>query len=395
MNRVVINLEALSHNLAAVGELMREHGATWTVVVKSLCGHQQTIEALQLLGIRSIADSRLGTLAVTREVAHELETWYLRPPHLSAAPEVVRLAHVSMNSELDVIRALSEAAVEQDRVHRVVIMIELGDLREGLLPQELADFYETVFELPNIEVPGLGAYVGVQNGIGPNTDQLSQLLLYRELLELKYDRPLPLISAGTTDLLPLLMDGKLPRGINHFRIGEACFLGTAPPSGEVLPGFRGDVVRVEAEIAEIKEKSLVPAGETGGITPFEHTAAEPDGDLPPGQRGYRALVTIGQLDTDIFGLTPTRTGHQIAGASSDISVVNLGEGNGYRVGETIAFEPSYEAFVRLMGSSYIEKAVRPSLDEFAKALPERWKTPVPPTVEGLPPGAAPQTASST
>jgi predicted amino acid racemase len=214
-------------------------------------------------------------------------------------------------------------------------------------------------------------------------DQLSQLLLYRELLELKFDHRLPLISAGSTELLPPMIDGKLPRRVNHFRIGEACFLGTDPVSGEVLPGFRDDVVRVETEIAEIKEKSLVPIGETGGITPFEHTAAEPDDDLPPGQRGYRALVTIGQLDTDVFGLTPVRSGHQIAGASSDISVVNLGEENGYRVGETIKFKPSYEAFVRLMASSYVHKAVQPSLDEFARTLPERWKTPVPPMIEAI------------
>ncbi len=382
MNRVVIDLNALRHNLSVIGELMKQHGASWSVVTKSLCGHEDTIRALHFLGARSIADSRLDNLETAQRTAPELEKWYLRLPHLSAVETVVALADVSLNSEMEIIRALSQEAARQDKVHRVIIMIELGDLREGILPATLVKFYEDVFNLPNIEVPGLGAQVGCLAGAVPNVDQVSQLLLYRELLELKFNQKLPLISAGSSNFLPLLIERRLPRGVNHFRIGEALFLGSDLVNGGVLPDFRDDVICLEAEIAEIKEKSLVPLAETGSITPFEHTTMTSEEPKAPGQRGFRALIPVGQLDTDVAGLTPLNSQYEIAGASSDITVVNLGDkSDGLRIGDMIKFKSNYSAFVRLMNDPYLPKVVNPPLEEFMNDLPEQWKTEVPPAME--------------
>jgi predicted amino acid racemase len=213
---------------------------------------------------------------------------------------------------------------------------------------------------------------------------MAQLLLYRELLELKFHRKLPLVSAGSSILLSLLRERSLPRGINHFRIGEALFLGTDLVSGGVLEGLRDDVVAVHGEIAEIKEKNLVATGETGGHTPFE-PLDDNAGDDPRvrGQRGYRALITIGQIDTDVAGLTPLEEGYHIAGASSDITVVNLGENpHGLRVGDTIRFRPDYSAFVRLMNDPYIPKELTPDLTTFRREFAgEEWDVEVPPSLE--------------
>jgi len=385
MNRVVIDLNALRHNMHVIGGLMEQQQANWSVVTKSLCGHRDTIRALHFLGARSIADSRIGNLRQASDAAPELEKWYLRLPHLSAVPEVVAHADVSLNSEMEIIEALGREAVRQDRPHHIVIMIELGDLREGILPGSLVKFYEAVFDVPGIEVLGIGAQVGCLAGAVPNVDQVSQLLLYRELLELKFQRRLPIISAGSSNFLPLVLEGKIPRGVNHYRIGEALFLGTDLVSGGTIPGFRDDVVTLEAEIAEVKEKSLIPTGEVGATTPFDSLSPiADDHPMSPGQRGYRALVPLGQLDTDVAGLTTLNQQFQIAGASSDITVVNLGdEPAGLRVGDTITFRPNYSAFVRLMSAPYLEKTVQPPLEEFKQALPEHWKTSVPPALGEL------------
>ena len=57
--------------------------------------------------------------------------------------------------------------------------------------------------------------------------------------------------------------------------------------------------------------------------------------------------------------------YSIAGSSSDITVVNIGdERDGLHVGDTIQFRPNYAAFVRLMNGRYIDKVVRPSIDSF-------------------------------
>jgi len=369
MNRVTIHLEALRQNLETVNGWMREHGSTWTLVTKVPCGHRETLRALRMCGVRSVGDSRLENLRALETIAPELQTWYLRIPDLSSIESVVRLSSVSLNSEISVIHALDEEARRHDKVHGIIIMIELGDLREGILPGSLIKFYRQIFELPNIRVLGIGSNLGCLAGAVPTIDQFMQLVLYRELLELKFEHRLELISAGSSVSLPMVLEKQLPRAINHFRIGEAIFLGSNLIAGGTIPGLRDDVVMLEAEIAEIKEKGLVPLGETAAITPFQSEAEE---DTTPGQRGYRALISIGQLDTDIYGLTPVNPHYQIAGASSDITVINLGEdADGLKVGDTILFRPNYSALLRLMSGRYLEKAVTPSLEDFSQLLSDQ------------------------
>lgn len=356
MNRITIDLDALEHNLRVIRGWVNGHGGTLTVVVKALCGHRDTLEALRDLGVDSMSDSRLDNLEAIKQVAPGVETWYLRPPHSSALDDIVRLSDVSLNTELEIIKELDEEARRQNTVHRVVVMIELGDLREGILPGRLLQTYRQVFELPNVRVIGVGATLGGIGGGIPSVDQLMQLVLYRELLELKFERKLPLISAGSSSSLPLLVDGSLPRQINHFRVGESVFLGTNLIQGGILEGLRGDAIRLEAEIVEIKEKGMVPLGETTDIAPFQPVEEPEESD--PGQRGYRAIVTVGQVDTDIAGLVPVEDDYRIAGASSDLTVVNVGEEkNGLAVGDTIGFRAGYAAFMRLMSNPYTEKAL--------------------------------------
>ncbi|MEA3409870.1 MAG: alanine racemase [Candidatus Eisenbacteria bacterium] len=356
MNRITIDLDALQHNLNVIRDWVGEHGATLTVVTKALCGHRETLKALRELGVDSMSDSRLDNLEIVKEVAPEIETWYLRPPHSSAIDDVVRLSDVSLNTELEIIRELDEEAGRQGVVHRVVIMIELGDLREGILPGKLPQTYKQIFELPNTSVIGIGANLGCLGGVVPSVDQLMQLVLYRELLELKFDRKLELISAGSSSSLSLLVDGSLPKQINHFRVGESLFLGTNLILGGTLEGLRGDAVRLEAEIVEIKEKGMVPLGETAEMTPFQPVEDEEETD--PGQRGYRAIVAVGQVDTDVGGLTPVDEDFRIAGASSDLTVVNVGDRReGMSVGDVIRFRVAYSSFVRLMANPYTDKVL--------------------------------------
>ena len=362
MSRLTINLEALRHNLSVINDWVVGRGAVWTAVTKVLCGHRETILALQAMGVRSIGDSRLENLEAIERQVPDFEAWYLRCPAKSQLPKLVRHTDVSLNSEIDVITALSREAARQGRRHYIVIMIELGDLREGILPGSLVHFYERVFQLPNIRVLGIGANLGCLAGAVPTVDQFMQLVLYKELLELKFHRRLPIISAGSSVSLPMLIEGEVPKGINHFRIGESLFLGTDLRNGGELEALRDDVVVVEAEIVEIKEKGLTPLGETSNAAaPFDKMQE----DLSVGQRGYRAIVNIGHLDTDMHGLTSADPRRHIAGASSDVSVINIGDdAQGLKVGDRIGFRPNYSALLRLMSGHYVEKRVEPPLEEF-------------------------------
>ncbi|MFA7692737.1 MAG: alanine/ornithine racemase family PLP-dependent enzyme [Candidatus Hydrogenedentes bacterium] len=367
MNQLLINYDALLHNYLAIEGLMRQHRSQWTLVTKVLCGNRQVLKALAAMGMNSVGDSRLSNLKTIQKDVPDVTSWYLRVPSPSAIDQVATLSDVSLNSEITTIQALNDAAGRNQRKHQVVIMIELGDLREGILPGSLINFYKSVFTLPHIEVLGVGANLGCLAGVVPNVDQLMQLVLYRELLELKFNCKLPIISAGTSAALPLLMEGKMPKGINHFRIGEALFLGTNLVQGGTLPSFRNDVFLLDAEIAELKEKSLQPSQETGGIEPF--ATIQNTGDNQVGQRGYRALVGVGQLDVEISGLTPVNPEYTLAGASSDLTVVNLGDhDDGLKIGDSIQFRLDYAALLRLMNSRYIDKVPLRSVDDFCEEM---------------------------
>jgi predicted amino acid racemase len=381
MNRLRIDLRALQHNIERINGWIDGQGASWTLVTKVLCGHQDTLKSLQLMGVRSMGDSRLENLSSIERIIPNFESWYLRLPHISAISEIVAAADVSLNSELEILRTINAEAGRQGRVHRIIIMIELGDLREGILPGSLVEFYNSVFKLDNVQVLGIGANLGCISGIVPHADQMTQLALYRELLELKFNYPLPMISAGSTIVLPMMLEGQVPRDLNHYRIGEAVFLGTDLLSGGCLPGLRDDAVTVEAEIVEIKEKRLTPLAETSAsIRPFE--AFELEENSAPGQRGYRALVSIGQLDTDVHGLAPVNADYHISGASSDLTVVNVGDDAGpLRIGDTIKFHVNYSALLRIMSSKYMDKVVEPDLAAFAGLAAGQAASEVPPVIE--------------
>lgn len=384
MNRVIFNLDALQHNFRVIDGWMRDHGASWTVVTKVLCGYEDALRALEHMGTYSVGDSRLSNLSAIKRIFSHYEGWYLRVPGPSSIEEVVTMADVSLNSEIETITALNEAAARQNKRHHIIIMIELGDLREGILPGSLTKFYESVFNLSNIEVLGIGANLGCLAGVAPSVDQFMQLILYRELLELKFKHKLPIISAGSSASLPMVLNKQAPRAINHFRIGESLFLGSDLIHGGVLPDLRDDVMLLRAEIAELKEKGLVPPTETAGIGPFSTDVI--NNDVSPGQRGYRALIGVGQLDTDITGLTPVNENHTIAGASSDITVVNLGnDPGGLKVGDTIEFHMNYAALLHLMNCRYIAKSVEPDLDSFRQKTmtPEDGPRPILDIVQGL------------
>lgn len=357
MNRVMVNTSAVVHNYRTVHRWVAQHDAFLTVVSKALCGFQPVIETLLAAGCTSLADSRIANLESLGFAETDVEKWFLRAPTLQEMNDVVRHAQISLNTELSTVKKLHEIARKQGLVHKVLLMIELGDLREGILPGTLVSMYKEVFDLEHIEVIGIGSNLGCLSGTVPNTDQLMQLVLYRELLELKFQRKIPLISAGSSATLPFLLMGQVPRQVNHFRVGESILLGTDLINGGTLPGLRDDGFILEAEVTEVKEKNLVPFGETSEeLHPFPSSGE--GRSHAPGERGYRAVVTVGELDTEITALVPVNPDFTVAGSSSDVTVLNLGPlGATVRVGDTVRFKMGYSALVRLMNNPYTEKVL--------------------------------------
>jgi predicted amino acid racemase len=361
MAHLRINVARILSNIRKLNAHLGRYGKSWTLVTKLLSGHEPTLHRLvndpAVETLHSVADSRLSGLMKVKLLRPDVVTMYLKPPPLRLVRSVVRYADISLNSSLDTIRALNEAAAEAGRRHRVVIMLEMGELREGVVAERIFDFYADVLELKNIQIAGIGTNLGCMHGVEPNYDKLIQLSLYRQLLEARLGVKLELVSGGSSITLPLLGRHKVPAGMNHFRIGEAALLGTTPLTGKRFRDLSTDAFDFVGQVLELERKPSLPEGTIGEGGVGRTETPERDELL------HRVIVDFGTVDVDVDHLTPRDPRLKFAGATSDMAVYTLGADldragrRMYRVGEAVRFKPDYMGAARLMHSKYIEKRV--------------------------------------
>jgi predicted amino acid racemase len=175
MAYLTLHRQKLKENFEFLRGMFEQHGVSWGVVSKLLCGNRKFMAELINLGIHEIHDSRISNLAKIKEIDPKVQTVYIKPVSKRNIPKMVKYADVSLNSELTTIQWISEEAQKQGKIHKIIIMVETGDLREGVMGDHLVDFHAQVFDLPNIEIIGLGTNLNCLNGVMPSTDKLIQL----------------------------------------------------------------------------------------------------------------------------------------------------------------------------------------------------------------------------
>ena len=353
MAYITLNRKKLEHNFRYLDRIFKKNNIKWSVVTKLLCGNKLYIGELLKLNIFQAADSRISNLRTIKSIKPEIETIYIKPPAKHAVSNVVKYADISLNTSISVIKLLSKEAVKQDKIHKIIIMIEMGELREGIMRDDLISFYSEVFELPNIEVIGIGTNLACLYGVLPNNDKLIQLSLYKQLIDATFNKKIPLVSGGASVTIPLIFNRTLPQGINHFRVGETLFLGTDVYHDSTFEKMHNDVFRLFAEIIELIEKPVVPMGEMG--TNVQGESAEVN-EEDYGRTTKRALIDLGLLDIEENQILPLDPDISIVGASSDMIVMDLGDNEkNYKVGDFLEFRMTYLGTVRIMNSKYIEK----------------------------------------
>jgi ornithine racemase len=356
MAEIIVDRRKLKHNFQFLERLFRKHNVHWGVVTKLLCGNPTYLKEIIALGTKELMDSRISNLRAIKRIDPEIRTMYIKPPPRRSIKGVVRYADVSLNSDLETLRLISVEAGKQGKVHEVIIMIEMGELREGVLGETLLDFYREVFTLPHIKIIGLGTNLNCLYGVMPSRDKLIQLSLYRQIIELTFKKKIEFLSGGTSVTIPMLFNNQVPPGVNHFRIGETLYFGADLFTGKTIRGMRDDVISLKAEIIELIEKPLVPEGimaENPSGESFEIKQED------YGKTSWRALLDIGLLDINPDFLIPLDKNMKQAGASSDILVLDLGKNpNKYEVGDFIEFKMKYMGALRLFNSDYVVKRMK-------------------------------------
>lgn len=354
MANLRMNRTALRTNHAELERRMAGHGVEYGIVTKLLCGQPDYLREVLALEPSHVMDARTSNLRAVKEIDPTVRTVYIKPPAPGNATDVVRWADVSFNTELATLEALNREAGRQGVRHGVVVMVEMGDLREGVMRERLVEFVGKALRCEHLELRGLGTNFNCLNGTVPSEDKLWQLSLFRELVELRYGVDLSWVSGGTSVALSMLFAGRVPSAINHFRIGEGLFFGRDLTGGGVFRGMRDDVFELEAEVIEVAEKPSEPSGPFGE-DPFGETH---EAGVTTSDTVRRAILDVGWLDIDPKFLTPVDEGLEIVDVSSDMTVVDVGRrGRPTRVGDRLCFKLRYMGALKLLNSAYVDKVI--------------------------------------
>jgi predicted amino acid racemase len=353
--RIEVDCERIRRNTEAVVRLCAAREIEVAGATKSCAGHPDVARAMLAGGARLLAESRLRNVRRLREAGIDAEVMMLRLPSPSQAEEVVRLTQTSLNSQVETVRALSQAARVLGVTHRVILMVETGDRREGVMPRRALDVARAMARLPHIVLAGMGANTTCIAGVLPTRENTQHLVDVAQEVEGALGIRFPVISAGNSASLALLLRDEMPERATQLRIGGAIVIGEVDSTGDwptALP--HQDAFRVCAEVIEIETK---PSRPEGPIAPnaFGETPRWPD----LGSR-RRAIVALGRQDLQIESLVPLRPGTVVLGASSDHLVLDVEEAEpAVRLGEELAFRPMYGAVATAMASAAATQFVKP------------------------------------
>ena len=342
--KLTMNLSKLKENLAHMKSLCDEHGIDIAGVVKGCNGNIDAAKTFVNSGINQLASSRIAHLKAAEKAGISLPRMLIRIPMKSEVSEVVAYADISLNSEIEVIRCLNEEAISQNKIHQVILMVDLGDLREGFWDKDkLIEAAVEVEDMSNISLLGIGTNLGCYGAIVTTKEKMLELVEISKRVEKAINRKVKYISGGGTMAIPLLLNGTMPKEINHLRIGEAILL--ARDLMDVWPDELGkmnqDVFTLELEVVEIKDKPTYPVGEImkdgfGLVKEFTDEGIK-----------KRAILAGGKVD---YGypemLIPVKDKIKIWGASSDHTMIDISKlEDDIKIGDIFKFELSYANLV--------------------------------------------------
>lgn len=347
---LLIDLEKIEHNARHIVSLCAAQDITVVGVTKATCGDPRVARAMLRGGVVAIGESRIVNIARLQSAGIKAVYQLLRTPSLSRVEQIVDCVDVSLNSELEVVAALSAAAEKRGKRHSIIVMVDLGDLREGVWPDQLLSFVDRCGQLKGVRVQGIGTNLSCLSGVVPTSALLQQLVGCAEQIESLLGCPLEVISGGASNLLPMIAAGDVPPRINNVRVGEAILLGRETIHRTALPNTFQDAFTLRAEVIEVKRKPSIPVGELGEDAFGHHPPFADRGDIE------RAIVNIGRADIDTDNVQVADSRFTVIGASSDHLLLDVtAAGGAVRVGDTLQFRLGYSALLAAMLSPYVEK----------------------------------------
>jgi predicted amino acid racemase len=344
--RIEVDLDAIEINTRTQVDRLAPSGIRVTGVTKAALGSPGLGAAMLRGGATGLGDSRMENLARLEAGGLLAPRTLIRSPMISQADVVIRHASTSLNTERSVLEALSRAAVRHGTTHAVVLMVELGDLREGVLAADLVPLARYVDGLSGLTLAGIGTNLACQSGVAPDQDKMDSLSVLAVEVEESLGTALSVVSGGNSANLGWALSTADAGRVDELRLGESILLGLDPLSRLPIPGLRTDAIVLYAELIEVCTKPAAPWG---------HVAQSAFGAVPArpgaGATVRQGILALGRQDVDPDDLVGP-AGVTILGASSDHLVVDLA-GHDAAVGDELAFGVGYSALLRAMTSPFV------------------------------------------
>lgn len=344
--RIEVDLSKIRRNTQTVVGRLGPRGIGVTGVTKAVCGHPAIAQAMLDGGAVGLADARISNVQRLRQAGITSPVTLIRTPMLSQADEVVQFCEISYNTEIAVIAALASAAIRKDKIHGIILMVEMGDGREGISPENVAEIAQEVMTMQGVALKGIGANFACLSGIAPTASQMASLCDLAKEIEAVCGPFLKTVSGGNSASLPWALGRQSTGRINDLRLGEAILLGVEPVTGDQIGGMHTDAFTLVAEIIETEAK---PA-------PFPIALVDPSlarlWIVPTSGVSTRLILAIGHQDTDISGLS-LPVGYTLIGATSDHLVIESIR-SPLKLGTEVRFQMNYSALMHAMAAPDIE-----------------------------------------
>ncbi len=349
--KLIANKEALVYNAKKITKMCHNADIELTAVVKVTCGNPEFAKMYLEAGADMIGDSRISNVINMRHAGVKGPFMLLRVPMLSEIPKIVENVDVALVSELKTTQILGEEAKRYGKTQKILYMIDVGDLREGVWYESAVDEIVKASKMPGIELYGIGTNLGCYGGVIPDVENMTLLSNIASEIK-KQGIRFKVVSGGNTSALHLVENGTLPENVNSYRIGEALILGNDVTNGRRFPFLRQDTFTLLVEVVELKMKPSLPHGKIGRDAMGRIPIFEDRG------KRLKAIIAIGEQDVPSDGLKPIDEGIQVLHASSDYTVLDVTDcEKEFKIGDKIGFNLTYAALLRAMTSNYVVKEI--------------------------------------
>lgn len=348
-----IDLAKLDHNIRFLKDFLSKRGLSMLGAAKGCNAYPPFVRLLQKAGVARVGMSRLEQIAGLAP-ERPSEPILLALPPQSQAVDVVRQFEASLNSELETVKVLASAAETVGSRHGIILMVEVGDLREGVMPEDLPALARACHDCcrDHLAIVGVGAQFSCMSGLLPNAYSLERLAEAAAKVRRELDLPELTVSVGGSDFVRWLEHNDMPDGIHEVRLGFSVLLGRYPDSDLPHPNLHNDALLLEAEILEVRDKPSLPWGATG-----VNALGEKPMFVDKGIR-TRAILDFGAIETEPSGLTCTEPGITPVGYNSNYSVFDVADApRALRAGDTLTFRMNYKAMTLAFYSPLVRKAV--------------------------------------